>query len=192
MIYRFKIRFEDEEDFLSVVEVSTQHSFYHLHDIMQTAIGFNKKQEAAIFTTNDNWKPLKEISIPSDYTEAIHIGESLPLISKHIFDPYQKFLYLADKANEWVLEVELMRIDNDEPKVVYPRVKRTEGFAPSQFVAAPIIDDADVPKEDFGELPPMPNMEPNKEEINLESNDLNLNEFPDLGDIDEIDFSEEV
>ncbi|MDB4347060.1 plasmid pRiA4b ORF-3 family protein [Bacteroidia bacterium] len=194
MIYRFKIRFEDEEDFVSIVEVNTKHSFFHLHDIMQTAIGFNKKQDASIFTSNDNWKPLKEFSIPSNYNELIEKGEKLPLISAHIFDPYQKFIYIADKENEWVLEVELMRIADDEQNVKYPNVKRTEGFPPRQFVAEPIIDDepsADIVDE-LAAMPSFDSIVPNLDKDKTKTENSELDEFPDLGDIDEIDFSEEL
>lgn len=194
MIYRFKIRFEDEEDFVSIVEVSTKHSFYHLHDIMQTAIGFNKKQEASIFTSNDNWKPLKEFNIPLNYNELINKGEKIPLISSHVFDPYQKFLYVADKANEWILEVELMRITDEEKNTSYPNIKRTEGFPPRQFVADPIIDDepeAEVASDHFA-MPSLDSIIPNLENEKEKAEPSELDNFPDLGDIDEIDFSEEL
>lgn len=186
MIYRFKIRFEDEEGFLSVVEVSTKHSFYHLHDVMQTAIGFNKKQDAAIYTSNDNWKPIKEFNIPANYQELIKQGEKLPLISSHIFDPYQKFLYVADKENEWLLEVELLKIADDEKDKAYPNVVRTEGFAPRQFVAQPILDD----EESNTDQSPEPNAVPT-EPAHHDEIEMNLEDFPDLGDIDELDLSED-
>ena len=186
MIYRFKIRFQDEEDFVSVIEVSTKHSFYHLHDIMQTAIGFNKKQDAAVYTTNDNWKPLKEFSIPSNYQELIKKGEKLPLISSHIFDPYQKFLYVADKENEWILEVELLKIADDEKGKSYPNIVRTEGFAPRQFIAQPILDEEESSSDKSTEPQAVPKAPSLKDE-----EEMNLEDFPDLGDIDELDFSED-
>jgi len=205
MIYRFKIRFEDEEDFVSVVEVSTKHSFYHLHDIMQTAIGFNKKQEAAIFTANDNWKPIKEIPIPSNYFSILQENGKIPLISTHIFDPYQKFVYVADRENEWVLEVELMKIADDEAKVTYPNIKRTEGFPPRQFIADLIIDDESSADQPDTEPPAMPSFDKlsaaladdkpaneSTEKSESATEEPSLEDFPDLGDIDELDFSEEV
>jgi hypothetical protein len=193
MLYRFKVKFEDEDDFIAVIETSVKQSFYHLHDIIQEAIGFNKKQEAAIYTSNDNWKPLKEFNIPNNYQELIDKGEVIPSISKFIKDPYQRFLYVADKTNEWILEIELMKIDASNDKEAYPRIVRTEGFPPKQFVADPIADD----DEESGlELPlpdQMPDLStPNDSKSENTSGEFDLNSFPDLGDIDDLDFSDEL
>ncbi len=195
MIYRFKLKFEEDEDFTCLVDVDTKQSFYHLHDIAQEAIGFNKKEEASFFTSNDNWKPLKEIAIPQDYAAKIQAAEPLPGISKHIIDPYQKFIYLADKKHEWVLEVELVKITDAEKGKSYPSIFRKEGFAPRQFIVQPTGNDdvADTPelpepqKADLGTEQPSANKTGNADESSV-----SLDDFPDLGDIEDLDFSDEL
>lgn len=197
MLYRFKVKFEDDDDFIAVIETSVKHSFYHLHDIIQEAIGFNKKEDAIIYTSNDNWKPLKEFAIPKNYEELISEGGIIPSISKFIIDPYQRFLYVADKRNEWILEVELMKIDSSNPKHSYPRIVRSEGFAPKQFIADPIADDDEESGLDMSAPSQLPDLDLSKnapaggDKENIES-EFDLNAFPDLGDIDDLDFSDEV
>lgn len=199
MIYRFKVKFEEDDDFIAVIETSVKQSFYHMHDIIQEAIGFNKKQEASMYTSNDNWKPLKEFEIPTNYAELIADGSALPSISKFIIDPYQKFLYLADKENEWILEIELMKIDQSVDGQSYPRIVRTEGFPPKQFIAQPIPDDEMEDAPEF-EIPSMPSLEDpipkapssEKKKDNESAEDFNLDDFPDLDEIDELDLSDEM
>lgn len=192
MIYRFKIKFEEDDDFIGIVEVNVKQSVFHFHDIMQKALGFNKKQPAALYTSNDNWKPLKEIEIPADYLDIIEKESKLPSLSQYIIDPYQKFIYMADKENEWILEVELMRIAESNSKHTYPRIVRIEGVPPRQFIADPIIDDEDSSAGLDIDLSMPPQQSQSSLENKADSIDLNLEDFPDIGNIDEIDFSEEV
>lgn len=190
MIYRFKIKFDEEEDFNAVLEVEATHSFYHLHNIAQEAIGFDKKQTALFYTANDSWKALKEIPIESDFADVINKNGSMPLIGQYINQPFQKFIYVADKENEWVLECELVLLTEGVKGKKYPSIVRTEGYAPRQFIAEPILDDEEeLLKEE--EEPTAFDFESIIPKASSDNDDLSLEDFPDLEDIDELDFSDE-
>jgi len=55
-------------------------------------------------------------------------------IGSEIRDPNQRFVYLYDFNKSWGFLVELINVSKEEnPKISYPSVARTEGIAPSQY-----------------------------------------------------------
>ena len=47
MIYRFKVRFEEEEDFERWIDIKTTATFLQFHNAIQDTIKFNKKEDAS-------------------------------------------------------------------------------------------------------------------------------------------------
>ena len=55
-------------------------------------------------------------------------------IGSEIRDPNQKFIYLYDFNKNWTFLVELINVSKEEnPKLSYPAIVRSEGIAPSQY-----------------------------------------------------------
>jgi len=55
-------------------------------------------------------------------------------IGSEIRDPNQKFVYWYDFNKNWTFLVELINVSKEEnPRLSYPSVVRTEGIAPSQY-----------------------------------------------------------
>src|SRR5436190_15371080 len=55
-------------------------------------------------------------------------------IGSEIKDPNQKFVYWYDFNKNWTFLVELISVSKEEnPRLSYPSVVRTEGIAPSQY-----------------------------------------------------------
>lgn len=55
-------------------------------------------------------------------------------IGSEIKNPNQRFVYLYDFNKNWSFLVELINVSKEEnPKISYPSVVRTEGIAPSQY-----------------------------------------------------------
>ncbi len=197
MIYRFKISFEDEEDFERWIDVKTNATFYEFHNAIQDTLLFNKKEDAVFFVVNDNWKKLKEIPVPADNPKDANCT-----IASAIMQPYQKFIYVADKTMEWTLEIELNKILDETLGVVYPHVFKSIGKPPRQ--SGLLLSEEELAQEmeqiEAGsrakldlELPGLGDVlgDDDDDEAKEDSDDYNLDEFPDLGDIDEIDFSKE-
>ncbi len=192
MIYRFKIVFEDEEDFERWIDIKTNASFFTFHNAIQEAIGFNKKEDATFFATNDNWKKLKEIKIPAG-----DINAGKDPIALHVNDPYQKFIYIADISKDWTLEVSLTKILDEEAGKTYPSVFKAIGKPPRQSglliseeeLALESEQNAAGEKDDF-ELPGLGDILEEREDE--DDGDVSLDDFPDLDGIDEMDFSNEA
>jgi hypothetical protein len=55
-------------------------------------------------------------------------------IGSEIRDPNQRFIYLYDFNKNWSFLVELINVSKEEnPRLTYPALVRTEGIAPSQY-----------------------------------------------------------
>jgi hypothetical protein len=63
-------------------------------------------------------------------------------IGSEIFDPNQKFIYHYDFNRNWTFLVELINVSKEEnPKVEYPSMVRSEGIAPSQYGTKGLVGD---------------------------------------------------
>mgnify|MGYP001147842838 CR=1 FL=1 len=193
MIYRFKVRFEEEEDFERWIDIKTNATFLQFHNAIQDTLKFNKKEDASFYVSNDNWKKLKEIAIPAIMNESK--TDNSPVIAAFINEPYQKFVYVADHNMEWTLEVELSKIMDETKGVKYPFIAKSFGHPPRQNGLQ--ISDAelaeDMVKNDVGIAESDDLTSPNIGNLpRTETEDsINLDDFPDLDDIDGLDFSDE-
>ena len=149
-VYRFRVTFEDFDEVNRDLEIKSTQNFFDLHNAILDAVGFDKKELASFYISDDNWKKGKEISL-ADMQAA---ENSIPLMKDSrlcdfIIDPHQKFLYVYDFMAVWSFHVELFKIIvQEEAGAVYPRCVRTTGEAPKQFGTAPVL--VPVP-EDFVE-----------------------------------------
>jgi len=193
MIYRFKVRFEEEEDFERWIDIKTTATFLQFHNAIQDTIKFNKKEDASFYVSNDSWKRMKEITLPASANESKN--DNSPVIAAYINEPYQKFIYVADHSMEWTMEVELSKIMDETKDVFYPFIAKSVGNPPRQNGLQ--ISEAELAEEmisnDIGIAESDDLSEPNIGNLpRTESEDsINLDDFPDLDDIDGLDFSEE-
>jgi hypothetical protein len=138
MIYRFKVWFDDIEDVLRLIDIKPSHTFLDFHNIIQEAIGFDKKELASFYISDDKWRKLMEISIEDMTSGEDQDNQNISVLMKDsrmrdfINDPHQRFVYVTDYMANWTLFCELQAIADDQPKKEYPLVYRSEGKAPRQ------------------------------------------------------------
>ncbi len=119
-------------------DVAIRHTqtFKDLHDVILKAYEFDNKHKATFFRSNDHWLRGREISL--EVYEKEYKAPPLIMvettIGSEIRDPNQRFIYLYDFNKNWGFLVELINVSKEEnPKLTYPAVVRTEGIAPSQY-----------------------------------------------------------
>ncbi|MFN6048632.1 MAG: IS1096 element passenger TnpR family protein, partial [Bacteroidota bacterium] len=61
MVYRFKIWFEDMDDVVRWIEIKPSHTFMDFNNIIQEAIGFDNKELASFFVSDDRWRKISEV-----------------------------------------------------------------------------------------------------------------------------------
>ncbi|MES2837820.1 MAG: hypothetical protein V4667_09880 [Bacteroidota bacterium] len=152
-VYRFRVTFEDYDEVTRDIEIGYDQTFEDLHNAIQKSIGFDGKNMASFYMTNDTWKKGKEITLvdmSDDEDES-----KIPIMSKSVLcdfieDPHQKIIYIFDFMAMWTFQVELIKIVQEEKGVKYPQCIKSVGVAPKQYknIKAPGIDDEedDEPK----------------------------------------------
>ena len=135
-ILKFRIYFEDDESVYRDVVIRHTQSFRDLHDTILKSYEFDNKHKATFFRSNDHWQRGREISLEvyeKDY-KAPPLLMADTTIGSEIRDPNQRFIYQYDFNKNWTFLVELINVSKEEnPKISYPGVSRSEGIAPSQY-----------------------------------------------------------
>lgn len=132
-VYRFRIAFEDNEDITRDIEIRASQTFADFHKAIQDAIKFDNKHAASFFVSDDYWRKEQEITLLEEDLDSDVKLMSKTKISTLIENPYQRFIYIYDKAVQWTLLVELIKIIAEDPKVKYPVCSKSTGTAPKQY-----------------------------------------------------------
>lgn len=135
-ILKFRIYFEEDDSVYRDVAIRHTQSFFDLHTIILKAFEFDSKHGATFYRSNDNWQRGREISL--EKYDKVYKAPPLLMnettIGSEIRDPNQKFIYVYDFSKNWTFQVALINVSKEEnPKITYPAVIRTEGIAPSQY-----------------------------------------------------------
>jgi hypothetical protein len=160
-VYRFRISFEDVEDVYREIDIQGKQNFEQFHRTIQEAIGFDNLKDASFFMSDDYWRKGQEIALnppqhdddDDDYrrpAKAHPKKMSESRIAGFIDDPHQHILYVYDPQVRWVIHIELMRIVDEDLKVMYPKTTKSVGAAPKQYkqVILPPVDEDDEDVED--------------------------------------------
>lgn len=170
--YRFRILYEDQEDFLRDIEIKPNQTFRDFHDILLKSVGIEGQELASFFVCDRKWNKQKEITLlnmmddkQNTIADALDdedapVKVQIPVsvmdqvqIRDVIEDPHQRLLYEYDFLNPRTFFIELMRILDTEEKKSYPICVKQEGTLAK--VAAPTYESfLDDPDEDamLGEL----------------------------------------
>lgn len=135
-ILRFRIYFEEDESVYRDIVIRHTQSFLELHTTILKSYEFDNKHKATFFRSNDHWQRGREISLEKYDKEykAPPLLMTDTMIGSEIRDPNQKFVYLYDFNRNWTFMVELINVSKEEnARISYPAVVRTEGIAPSQY-----------------------------------------------------------
>jgi hypothetical protein len=139
MVYRFKVWFEEMDDVVRWIEIKPSHTFMDFNNIIQEAIGFDNKEAASFFISDDRWRKISEIKKekPTHRESDLTGNLDAPLMADTkirtcVNDPHQHFIYIFDYQVQWTMMCELISIEASNEKQDYPRIYRTEGKPPRQ------------------------------------------------------------
>lgn len=143
-ILKFRIYFEEDDSVYRDVAVKHTQNFYDLHLVILKAYEFDQKHQATFFRSNDNWLRGREISLEA-YEKPYKVEPLLmkdTAVGSEIRDTNQKFIYVYDFAKSWTFLVELINVSKEEnPKLEYPAIVRSEGIAPPQYGTRGLVGD---------------------------------------------------
>jgi len=170
-VYRFRLLFEDQEEFLRDIEIRPGQTFKDFHDIVLSSVDIESNELASFFICDPSWNKQREITLidmgvktpDTDFDDDdIRKPVTIPIpvmimedvkIREVIDDPHQRILFEYNFLNPTTFFIELMKIVEGDPKKNYPICVKKEGtMAPT---ATPnFLSFLDDPDEDamLGEL----------------------------------------
>lgn len=154
-ILKFRAYFEEDDSIYRDIAVKHTQSFLDLHFIILKSFEFDNKHQATFYRSNDKWLRGREISIEK-YDKAYKAEPlimSVTTVGSEIRNPNEKFIYVYDFTRNWTFLVELISVSKDEnPKLTYPAIIRSEGITPSQYGTKSILGDRFVDVEEKYDL----------------------------------------
>jgi pRiA4b ORF-3-like protein len=143
-ILKFRIYLEEDDSVYRDVAAKHTQTFFQLHEVILKAFEFDNKHAATFYRSNDHWQRGREISLEK-YDKAYKAPPLLMIetaIGSEIKNPNQKFVYQYDFVKNWWFWVELISVSKDEDsKLSYPALIRTEGIGPSQYGTKGLVGD---------------------------------------------------
>jgi hypothetical protein len=143
-VLKFRIYFEEDDSVYRDVAARHTQSFLQLNDIILKAYEFDNKHKSTFFRSNDHWQRGREIS-QEKYDKEYKVEPLLmanTTIGSEMRDPNQKFVFVYDFVKNWSFLVELINVSKEEDlKLTYPAVIKSEGIAPSQYGTKGLVGD---------------------------------------------------
>jgi hypothetical protein len=154
-ILKFRIYLEEDDAVYRDVVIKHTQTFQDLHYAILKAYEFDNKHQATFYRSNDNWQRGREISFEK-YDKSYKVEPlimSKTTIGSEIRDTNQKFVYVYDFNKNWTFLVELINVSKEENhKITYPAVSRTEGIGPQQYGTKSLLGDKFVDIEEKYDL----------------------------------------
>ncbi len=145
-VYRFKLTFEDGEDFLREVEVGSEQTFEDFHYALIENLGLNKGTLSSFFIADSRFRKKREISLIDMQSEQVE--ESVyqddaqepilemrnAVVSDFVDDPHQKLIWVYDYLNYWTFYLELLKISMAKEGNKYPKIVKSVGETPPEIL----------------------------------------------------------
>jgi hypothetical protein len=138
-LYKFKLTFEEYEDISRVIEIKSSQTFFEFHKAILDSVGFDQKQMASFYMSNDTWKKEQEITLEDMSDDKDENSIPIPTmkdsrLSMFVNDPHQKIVYVYDFIEMWTMHLELVAIEMKEKAgTKYPLCSKSVGLAPKQY-----------------------------------------------------------
>ncbi len=139
-IYRFKVRFEDQDEFSREFELLADQTFEDFYLILTGNLNLDPMTLSSFFICDQKFRKKKEIFLEDMNPESDDEGASQIVLMRSsrlnafIDDPHQKLLLVFDYLSYWTFYIELVKIIPADPARSYPRLARSEGEVPRELV----------------------------------------------------------
>jgi hypothetical protein len=146
-IYKFRLIIEDYDDYFRDIEIKSTQTFEDFHNFILKVTGFDGKELASFYKSDDRWRPQTEISLVDMSDDYKYIDDddddsgekksqphlmSESKLNDFIDDPHQRLVYIYDFLNLYTFYLELLKIVPAENKVEYPRCVKSQGELPTK------------------------------------------------------------
>jgi hypothetical protein len=141
-IYKFRLLFDEVEDFVRDYEIAAGQTFEDFHNIIvQTIKGLGKQELASFYICDRRWEKKIEITLidmdeDEDINSSVEGNISKMMMSKSILsdfidDPHQRLIYEYDFFNLKTFYIELMKTTEVKARKKYPQCVNLVGEIPT-------------------------------------------------------------
>jgi hypothetical protein len=140
MIYKFTVLSDEVDNFVRVIKIDPEATFFDLHNTILESVKYDKNQMTSFFICSDEWEKEQEVTLiemdsSSEYDNLVMDKTKLEEL---LDDEKQKLLYVFDMISDRAFFIELTEIIPGK-SVSKPEVVSTEGKAPQQIMAEEAI-----------------------------------------------------
>jgi hypothetical protein len=134
MIYKFTLVSDESDNFLRLIEVDSEATFFDLHNVIVSSVKYKSNEMASFFLCSDHWEKKQEITLvemesSSEYDNYVMENTKLDEL---ISEEGQKLLYVFDVFWERAFYVKLIEIIVGKT-LQKARCIKSEGNAPVQI-----------------------------------------------------------
>ncbi|HBT85657.1 MAG: hypothetical protein PHO13_02535 [Fermentimonas sp.] len=144
MIFKFLILSDEVDNFKREIKIDSDATFLDLYNTILDCTGYNSKEMASFFLSDNKWRKKQEITLVEMDTDSDVDSLTMDecVLSDYLEDEKQKLMFVFDYLNERALFIELSEIIPGK-NLKKPLCTISEGEAPSQ-----IIDFQDIKQDD--------------------------------------------
>ena len=136
MVYKFTILSDEVDNFVRIISIDSEATFFDLHTAILDSVNYEKNQMTSFFMCSDNWEKEQEVTLvemesSSEYDNLVMEDTKLEEL---ISEENQKLLYVFDMMSDRVFFMEMTDIT---PRKTLDKAvcETTEGDAPIQIMA---------------------------------------------------------
>ncbi len=150
MVYKFTLLSDEIDNFVRVIKIDPEATFFDLHNAILDSVKYEKNQMTTFFLCSDDWEKGQEVTLiemesSSEYDNLVMEDTKLEEL---ISDEKQKLLYVFDMISDRAFFIELSEIIPGKT-VVKPECVTAKGEAPQQTLSDEAI--LDTPKLNLDE-----------------------------------------
>lgn len=136
MIYKFTVLSDEVDNFVRIIKIDPESTFFDLHNTILDSVKYDKNQMTSFFICSDDWEKGQEVTLiemesSSEYDNLVMEDTKLEEL---ISDEKQKLLYVFDMISDRAFFMELTEIIPGKT-VIKPEISSSEGKAPQQIIA---------------------------------------------------------
>lgn len=134
MVFKFTILSDELDDFIRIIDIDSESTFFDLHNAILDSVNFDKNQLTSFFLCTDEWEKGQEITLiemesSSEYDNLI-MEETV--LREFLDDEKQKILYVFDIISDRAFFIELSEIITGK-NLEKPICTTSTGIPPAQL-----------------------------------------------------------
>jgi hypothetical protein len=136
MVYKFTILSDEVDNFVRVITIDSEATFFDLHNAILDSVNYEKNQMTSFYMCSDDWEKGQEVTLvemdsSSEYDNLVMEDTKLEEL---ISEENQKILYVFDMMSDRVFFIEMTDI---VPRQSLDKAvcELSEGNAPEQILA---------------------------------------------------------